>query len=73
MPLVVKIKCTFCGRIYSEKLGDKKDNLKSIGWNCVSSIKHGKKNCPNSRGIPEQVLQQCFITVHNELLRIIKM
>lgn len=63
-----KIKCAFCGRIYSRKTWGQKDNLK-IGWNCVSSIKHGKESCPNSRGIPEQVLQQCFITVHNELLK----
>lgn len=63
-----KIKCAFCGRIYSRKTWGQKDNLK-VGWNCVSSIKHGKENCPNSKGIPEQVLQQCFITVHNELLK----
>ena len=50
-----KIKCAFCGRIYSRKTWGQKDNLK-VGWNCVSSIKHGKENCPYCKAMKENII-----------------
>ena len=30
-------------------------------WTCISSSKYGKKNCPESKGIPEEVLMSAFV------------
>ena len=30
-------------------------------WFCISSSKYGKKNCPHSKGIPEEVLESAFV------------
>lgn len=36
-------------------------------WQCVKSTKHGKKYCPESKGIPEHVIEQAFIESYRML------
>ena len=30
-------------------------------WHCVTATKHGKKNCPHCKGIPEEVIENAFV------------
>ncbi len=54
----------FCGKVVSRKKWGKD----KIGWQCISAIKKGKKECSHSRVIPQYVLEQAFIEVHKMLL-----
>lgn len=58
------MECAFCGRVISrKKLGKDK-----VGWQCMAAIKKGKKDCNNSKVIPQNVIEKAFIEVHKMLL-----
>lgn len=58
------MECAFCGKVVSRKKWGKD----KIGWQCISSIKKGKKECSHSKVIPQYVIEQAFIEVHKMLL-----
>lgn len=37
-------------------------------WQCVCYSKKGKENCPNSKAIPERVIQEAFVDVYNAVV-----
>ena len=58
------MECAFCGRvIFRKKWGKDK-----VGWQCMAAIKKGKKDCNNSKVIPQNVIEKAFIEVHKMLL-----
>ena len=38
-----------------------RETISKTIWQCVTSTKGGKKLCPDSKGIPEQVIEEAFI------------
>lgn len=38
-------------------------------WQCVKSTKNGKRFCPDSKGIPEQVIEEAFIESYRMLCK----
>ena len=58
------MECAFCGRVVSRKKWGKD----KVGWQCMAAIKKGKKDCNNSKVIPQNVIEKAFIEVHKMLL-----
>ena len=58
------MECAFCGRVISRK----KWGHNKVGWQCMAAIKSGRKNCNNSKVIPQNVIEKAFIEVHRMLL-----
>ena len=58
------MECAFCGRVISRKKWGKD----KVGWQCMAAIKKGKKDCNNSKVIPQNVIEKAFIEVHKMLL-----
>lgn len=58
------MECAFCGRVVSRKKWGKD----KVGWQCMAAIKKGKKDCTNSKVIPQNVIEKAFIEVHKMLL-----
>lgn len=58
------MECSFCGRVVSRKKWGKD----KVGWQCMAAIKKGKKDCNNSKVIPQNVIEKAFIEVHKMLL-----
>ena len=58
------MECAFCGRVISSKKWGKD----KVGWQCMAAIKKGKKDCNNSKVIPQNVIEKAFIEVHKMLL-----
>ena len=51
-----KMRCGFCGKSVTKRA--RKDRAY---WSCVTSISGNRKLCPNSKTIPEKVLQNIFM------------
>ncbi len=58
-------KCGCCGGTYTRRHWNNSRHYDKIVWQCVKSTKGGKKLCPNSKGIPESVLEEAFLTSYN--------
>lgn len=58
------MECAFCGRVVSRKKWGKE----KVGWQCMAAIKKGKRECINSKVIPQNVIEEAFIEVHRMLL-----
>ena len=58
------MECAFCGRVISRKKWGKD----KVGWQCMAAIKKGKRDCNNSKVIPQNVIEKAFIEVHKMLL-----
>jgi hypothetical protein len=55
------IKCGFCGASLTRRSWHSGSKYNKTIWFCISSSKYGKKNCPHSKGIPEEVLESAFV------------
>lgn len=55
------IECGFCGGHLTRRKWHSSSKYKKTIWQCVTSTKGGKKLCPDSKGIPEQVIEEAFI------------
>ena len=55
------LECGFCGANLSRRRWHSSSKYKKTIWQCVTSTKSGKRNCPDSKGIPEQVIEEAFI------------
>ena len=58
------MECAFCGRVVSRK----KWGNNKVGWQCMAAIKKGRKECSNSKVLPQNVIEKAFIEVHKTLL-----
>ena len=41
--------------------------LDKQSWQCVTATKHGKKECPYCKGIPEALIEEAFVRAYNTL------
>ena len=61
------LECGFCGGNLSRKSWHSNSKYKKMIWHCVKSSKGGKRYCPDSKGIPEQVIEEAFIESYRML------
>ena len=61
------LECGFCGASLSRRRWHSSSKYKKTIWQCVKSTKHGKRFCPDSKGIPEQVIEDAFIESYRML------
>ena len=55
------VKCGFCGASLTRRSWHSDSKYNKIIWLCITSSKYGKKNCPQSKGISEEVLESAFV------------
>lgn len=55
------LECGFCGANLSRRRWHSSSKYKKTIWQCVKSTKGGKRYCPDSKGIPEEVLEEAFV------------
>ncbi|MDO4194057.1 MAG: zinc ribbon domain-containing protein [Erysipelotrichaceae bacterium] len=55
------VKCGFCGASLTRRSWHSGSRYNKNVWFCISSSKYGKKNCPESKAIPEEVLESAFV------------
>lgn len=61
------VECGFCGSNLSRRRWHSSSKYKKTIWQCVKSTKEGKRFCPDSKGIPEQVIEEAFIESYRML------
>ena len=61
------LECGFCGSSLSRRRWHSSSKYKKTIWQCVKSTKSGKRYCPDSKGIPEQVIEEAFIESYRML------
>lgn len=61
------LECGFCGTNLSRRRWHSSSKYKKTIWQCVKSTKGGKRFCPDSKGIPEQVIEEAFIESYKML------
>lgn len=62
-----KIKCGFCDGTVGRRAWNSGSKSKKVVWHCIKSSKHGKKNCPDSKGIHENIIEEGFVKCFNEM------
>lgn len=55
------LECGFCGGTLTRRSWHAGTKHQKTIWQCVTSTKKGKVNCPDSKGIPEEALEKAFI------------
>ena len=63
------LECGFCGASLSRRRWHSNSKYKKTIWQCVKSTKNGKRICPDSKGIPEQVIEEAFIESYRMLCK----
>lgn len=61
------MKCAFCGSTIIRRTWHSKSVHEKYAWCCVKATKHGKKYCPNSKGIHEVQIEKAFVDAFNML------
>ncbi|KNY29483.1 recombinase family protein [Pseudobacteroides cellulosolvens] len=61
------IKCGFCGKTAVRRTWHSKSIHEKHVWSCMTSVKEGKKYCPDSKGIDEKEIEKAFIDSFNML------
>lgn len=61
------LECGFCGASLSRRRWHSSSKYKKTIWQCVKATKEGKRFCPDSKGIPEQVIGEAFIESYRML------
>jgi len=62
-----KIECGFCETTVGRRAWNSGTKNKKVVWHCIKSSKHGKKHCPDSKGIHEAVIEEAFVKIFNEM------
>ena len=62
-----KIECGFCKTTVGRRAWNSGTKNKKVVWHCIKSSKHGKKHCPDSKGIHEAVIEEAFVKIFNEM------
>ena len=63
------LECRFCGGNLSRRRWHSNSKYKKTIWQCVKATKEGKRFCPDSKGIPEQVIEEAFVESYRMLCR----
>lgn len=63
------LECGFCGGHLTRRQWHSNSIYKKSIWQCIAASKNGKYNCPDSKGIPEQVIEEAFLESYRLLCR----
>ena len=63
------LECGFCGSSLTRRAWHSNTKYKKVIWQCVNATKNGKRCCPDSKGIPEQVIEEAFIESYQMLCK----
>ena len=55
------LECGFCGSNLSRRNWHSNSHHQKTIWACVTGTKKGKKHCPESKGVPEKVIEEAFV------------
>ncbi len=55
------LECGFCGGTLTRRSWHAGTEHQKTIWQCVTSTKKGKENCPESKGIPEEAIEKAFV------------
>ena len=66
-PFSCMLKCAFCGGNLTRRTWNSRTDYKKTIWQCVTATKHGKKECPYCKGIPEPLIEKAFVRAYNAL------
>ena len=55
------LECGFCGANLSRRRWHSSSKYSKVIWQCVKSAKKGKRFCPESKAIPEAVIEKAFV------------
>jgi len=55
------MECGFCGGTLTRRSWHAGTEHQKTIWQCVTSTKKGKENCPDSKGIPEEAIEKAFV------------
>lgn len=58
--------CAFCGRLVTRK-NWLSSNKSKKAWYCSTAIKQGRKYCQDSKPIPENIIEKCFLDAYRVL------
>ena len=59
--------CGFCGNNLSRRWHNKDSHSKKPVWKCITSIKQGIANCPQSKSIDESIIESAFMEMFHLL------
>lgn len=62
-----RVFCGFCGSVFVRRNLYNNTNHETKVWQCMSYVKNGKKFCPETKAIRENVIENCFVEAY-ELL-----
>ena len=63
------VECGFCGSNLSRRRWHSSSKYKKTIWQCVKATKDGKRFCPDSKGIPEEVIEEAFVESYRMLCK----
>lgn len=55
------LECAYCGAAFSRRVWHSSSQYKKIIWQCSNHTKNGLRYCPDSKGIPEQIIEEAFV------------
>jgi hypothetical protein len=61
------LECGFCGGTLIRRSWHAGTKHQKTIWQCVTSTKKGKVNCPDSKGIPEEAIEKAFVESYSLL------
>lgn len=61
------LECGFCGSNLSRRSWHSCSKYQKTIWQCIRFTRDGKQYCPDSKGIPEQVIERAFIESYKML------
>ncbi len=61
------LECGFCGANLSRRSWHSSSKYQKTIWQCIQSTKHGKKYCPDSKGITERIIENAFVESYRML------
>ncbi|MGE5496138.1 MAG: recombinase family protein [Burkholderiales bacterium] len=53
--------CGFCNSNLSRRMWHSSSKYQKVTWQCVNATKKGKTFCPDSKGVPEKIIEDAFI------------
>lgn len=59
--------CGFCGGTLIRRTWHAGTNHEKPAWQCVKSIKQGRKICPHCKGIQEKMIEESFVEAYNKI------
>lgn len=62
------IYCGCCGKYYTRRNWNSGTHNSKRVWQCTNLVKKGKDLCPKSKGIPEEILEECFLEAYKLLV-----